>query len=332
MRNLMLGNVALICGLTLVGCASNNNDDGGAGGTEATGGTDGTGATGGVDGTGAAGGVDGTGAAGGTAGTPGGGAAGDLGGGAAGVLVGGAAGNPGVVPGELGEACGDTTPCAEGLMCEAELCAAIPAELGEACGDTTPCAGLLTCDDGTCAAIPAGVDESCDDVVPCTGLLTCNAGTCEIVPAEVGDLCDDQVECVTGLACFSGICVHAGTVNVTLTWTDSTADLDLHVLTESGEIWLESPDVGGGILDVDDCSAGKNHAYDCRAPAGDHVENVYFETPTNGDYSAWVVNFRSESVDPVAYSLTIQIAGDDPVVVTGSLASGAAGEATPFVY
>jgi hypothetical protein len=162
--------------------------------------------------------------------------------------------------------------------------------------------------------------------------LTCDAGTCEVVPAEVGDLCDEQVECVAGLACFSGICVHAGAVNVTLTWTDSTADLDLHVMTESGEIWLESPDVGGGILDVDDCSAGKNHAYDCRTLAGDHVENVYFEDPTNGDYSAWVVSFRSESAEPVAYSLTIQIAGDDPVVVTGSLADGAVGEATPFVY
>lgn len=185
---------------------------------------------------------------------------------------------------------------------------------------------------GAPVVVPAELGEPCDAAVPCAGLLTCSAGICAVVPAEVGGPCDAQVACIAELACFEGICVHSGAVTVRLAWTDSAADLDLHVQTASGEIWLQSPEVGGGILDVDDCAAGKVGTYACTSLTGTHVENAYFATPTVGDYSAWVVNYRSEAVAPVEYTLTIQIAGEADVVVTGSLASGAAGAATPFAY
>lgn len=73
-----------------------------------------------------------------------------------------------------------------------------------------------------------------------------------------------------------------GVITVSMTW-ETPDDVDLHVITPSGEeIYYANRVAGGGELDVD-MQAGD---------IVDHpVENIYFPAPEHGEYRVFIVNY-----------------------------------------
>lgn len=77
-----------------------------------------------------------------------------------------------------------------------------------------------------------------------------------------------------------------GVITISMLW-NTTDDIDLHVVTPSGEeIYYANPQAGGGILDVD-----MQVSYLVDEP----VENVFFETAERGTYSVFIVNFTDRN-------------------------------------
>lgn len=107
-------------------------------------------------------------------------------------------------------------------------------------------------------------------------------------PVDPGQGCVDADDCAADQACFEGVCVGSGELRFSLSWEVRT-DLDLHVLTPSGEeVDFETPVAGGGELDVDDCAGA------CQNPGGTHVENIVFDRAQSGNYEVWVHNFAGQ--------------------------------------
>jgi uncharacterized protein YfaP (DUF2135 family) len=103
---------------------------------------------------------------------------------------------------------------------------------------------------------------------------------------DPGSECVQDPDCAADQVCFDGTCVGSGQLRVSLSW-DTRTDLDLHVQTPSGaEVDYETPEAGGGELDVDDCVGGV-----CATLGGPHVENVVFQSAASGRYLVWVENF-----------------------------------------
>ena len=108
---------------------------------------------------------------------------------------------------------------------------------------------------------------------------------------------DPLVECGESGCCPKscsghGECVNVGELRFTLSWSAST-DLDLHVLTPSGdEVWFANTTGGGGELDQDDPSGEANAA-----------ENIWFNDADEGTYTYWVTNFDGEN--PAVWTLDV---------------------------
>lgn len=108
-----------------------------------------------------------------------------------------------------------------------------------------------------------------------------------------------------------------GDVQVTLRW-EGNADIDLHVIDPSGErIFFDEPfAASGGQLDRD--------VIPCENSQFDPVENVFWPTgqSPNGTYTVEVHYHPScGNVGPTAYSVTVNIAGQSPLVFNGVLNS-----------
>ena len=128
-------------------------------------------------------------------------------------------------------------------------------------------------------------------------------------PVDPGSGCVDDEDCGDDQVCFEGTCVGSGELRFSLSWEVRT-DLDLHVLTPSGEeVDYQTPIAGGGELDVDDCAGP------CQDPGGTHVENIVFRDAPSGHYEAWVHNFDGER----DASFRVEIAGAVNEEHTGSV-------------
>lgn len=125
--------------------------------------------------------------------------------------------------------------------------------------------------------------------------------------------CQVPEDCGDDQTCYQGVCVGTGSVRVSLSWNVVT-DLDLHVLTPSGE-WIsyQNPLTNYGQLDVDDCVAGN-----CINQDGTHVENVFLDANApRGTYGVMVVNFDGREGADYA----VEVAGDVSAQYTGFLQS-----------
>ena len=89
-----------------------------------------------------------------------------------------------------------------------------------------------------------------------------------------------------------------GRLAISLTWAVR-HDLDLHVMTPSGEeLHFGRRQVAGGELDVDMCAQGPRHTHNARRP----VENVVWpENPPLGNYRIFVRN--STTCGPAASTM-----------------------------
>lgn len=77
-----------------------------------------------------------------------------------------------------------------------------------------------------------------------------------------------------------------GVITISMLW-NTTDDIDLHVITPSGEeIYYGNRQAGGGMLDVD-----MQVSYFVDNP----VENIFFETAERGTYSVFIVNFTDRN-------------------------------------
>jgi hypothetical protein len=137
--------------------------------------------------------------------------------------------------------------------------------------------------------------------------------------AGAGDECEDDSDCGAGQTCFEGICVGEGGLRFSLTWNVDT-DFDLFVRMPDGrtEISFAFPNIGGGMLDVDDCFGS------CRTPGGPHVENIFFEgEPPRGTYTYWVANSGAVNADD--FRIEVSAAGEVQAMQTGTIAEFALG-------
>lgn len=132
-------------------------------------------------------------------------------------------------------------------------------------------------------------------------------------PVDSGSECSDDSDCGAGTECEAGICVGVGVLRITLTFGMDT-DLDLHVITPSGEeVYFGNPSAAGGVLDVDTC-VGICDSNDV------HVENIFFnEGLQPGFYEAFVVNFDGRE----GGEFRIDVAGAAELSATGTLSATA---------
>ena len=142
-----------------------------------------------------------------------------------------------------------------------------------------------------------------------------------------GISCAEKGACDPGFLCFHEWCVGEGSLRFSLSFqVDS--DFDLHVVTPAGHhIFWNFREADGGILDVDQCveSCG----------AGQHVENVYFESdPPDGTYEVYVRNYSGGGTDPrAAGPFVVEIAGGDQLAtLTGQLAAVEGSESQHFTF
>lgn len=114
-------------------------------------------------------------------------------------------------------ACDDTHPCEEGLVCEQGQCVQPP----QACEADTDCGDGEICTEGLCSPLECRRSEdcqegnlcvnarcytACDEENPCGEGLSCEApGYC--APAEVSQGCEANADCPSGQACMEGACV-----------------------------------------------------------------------------------------------------------------------------
>jgi uncharacterized protein YfaP (DUF2135 family) len=107
---------------------------------------------------------------------------------------------------------------------------------------------------------------------------------------QSGGSCKDNAQCQPGTVCFNNYCVGQGSLRFSLAFTVD-SDFDLHVQPPgANEIYYAQRDGGGGRLDVDQCVDP--------CGVGSHVENVFFQTPANGNYQFWVVNYEARASGP----------------------------------
>ena len=113
-------------------------------------------------------------------------------------------------PGEAGDVCHPTRPCADDLVCPpvSQVCRA-PGADGESCSVTEACDGGLTCDltSNKCRG-KSSVGGRCHLSRFCKDNLHCDLDdqTCKTA-AGVGSECNRYVPCVDGLECDDGTCI-----------------------------------------------------------------------------------------------------------------------------
>ena len=105
---------------------------------------------------------------------------------------------------------------------------------------------------------------------------------------------------------------QSGEITISLLW-DSEDDLDLHVFTPDGsEIYYGNKEAGGGVLDVD-----ANAFSSSLMP--NPVENVYFESPEDGEYWVYVINYHDRTEGSATnYLVRLQV-GDEVQTFNGVL-------------
>ena len=105
---------------------------------------------------------------------------------------------------------------------------------------------------------------------------------------------------------------QSGEITISLLW-DSEDDLDLHVFTPDGsEIYYGNKEAGGGVLDVD-----ANAFSSSLMP--NPVENVYFESPEDGEYWVYVINYHDRTDGSATnYLVRLQV-GDEVQTFSGTL-------------
>lgn len=92
-----------------------------------------------------------------------------------------------------------------------------------------------------------------------------------------------------------------GIITISMLWT-TTDDMDLHVITPSGEeIFFGNPLTEWGELDVD---------MQVSEPFVDSpVENIYFNNPQRGTYTVWVHNFTDRTDGSTRVLVRVKIVG-----------------------
>ncbi len=105
---------------------------------------------------------------------------------------------------------------------------------------------------------------------------------------------------------------QSGEITISLLW-DSEDDLDLHVFTPDGsEIYYGNKEAGGGVLDVD-----ANAFSSSLMP--NPVENIYFESPEDGEYWVYVINYHDRTEGSATnYLVRLQV-GDEVQTFSGVL-------------
>ena len=105
---------------------------------------------------------------------------------------------------------------------------------------------------------------------------------------------------------------QSGEITISLLW-DSEDDLDLHVFTPDGsEIYYGNKEAGGGVLDVD-----ANAFSSSLMP--NPVENIYFESPEDGEYWVYVINYHDRTDGSATnYLVRLQV-GDEVQTFSGTL-------------
>ena len=115
----------------------------------------------------------------------------------------------------------------------------------------------------------------------------------------------------------------SGSITISMLW-DTDDDLDLHVLTPSGEeIYYSNKIAAGGELDVDANVGGRT--------MDNPVENIFFEAPENGEYVVIVDCYSDRSDGDTEYLVRVTV-GDTSQTFTGVINSGEDVEVTRFVY
>jgi hypothetical protein len=149
----------------------------------------------------------------------------------------------------------------------------------------------------------------CDEP-SCAPLI--ESGVCE---------CATDDDCQGGKVCDGGVCVTDGALRISARW-DTSLDIDLHVLDPGGEelSFRNTRLSSGGVLDNDDRQGGPGT-----------VENAVWEdTPPNGTYTYWVVNFRGG--DAGSIRLTVSEDGVQQTTQTVTVGSESGAESTRFMH
>jgi hypothetical protein len=115
--------------------------------------------------------------------------------------------------------------------------------------------------------------------------------SCDTGRAIVDEGCEPA--CTDQQVCIRGVCVGTGALRVTLTW-DEPGDLDLHVVTPSGqEVFWGTPLADGAMLDRDDVR-------------GNGPENVYWHrAPSSGEYLVCVNPYAIER--PTVFTVRVAV-------------------------
>ncbi|HEX2879067.1 MAG TPA: hypothetical protein VHO25_05980 [Polyangiaceae bacterium] len=179
------------------------------------------------------------------------------------------------------------------------------------------------------AAMPAE-PGNCDDLPSCNdiGDLEIPDG-CQLVESldppsfAIGEACTATAQCGAGGECFNGYCVGTGAMRVSLAFSLAT-DLDLHLLTPSGEeIFWNNEVAGGGQLDLDQC------ATPVVCDAVPHAENIVFAEPAaSGQYEVWVLNYDGTQ----GGDFTIEVSGQVEQTFKGTVAAEAQTESEHFTF
>ncbi len=215
------------------------------------------------------------------------------------------------------------------------------AEAGGAAGAAAATGGIETAGGAVNAGAPvveggaagapvaaAGAPVAAGGAVPMAGAPQGGAEETGTGDIDVGEICTVTEECKPGSLCFEGVCVQTGSIRISLAW-DAVIDLDLHVQTPAGnEIYYSHKVADGGELDVDDCVG-----LSCLDNEGTHVENIFFESATPGDYAVWVRNYNAGGdPDPIPYTITVMVNGSLHWLGEGAVVEYASSEPYTFTY
>ena len=116
---------------------------------------------------------------------------------------------------------------------------------------------------------------------------------------------DQPVNEDTLTAILSSLDAGYGDITISMLW-DSEDDLDLHVFTPDGsEIYYGNRSAQNGYLDVD--------ANTVSNMMDNPVENVYFDSPVNGDYWIYVNDYEDRSNGATNFLVRITINGESQI-------------------
>ena len=164
------------------------------------------------------------------------------------------------------------------------------------CPETVPCPDPVTLDNEFIALLPSGQDNT--DVTARKTRRTRHLRRNFLFQAAAVFLVIVIVTSAMGVDILGGLSSTSlehilnsmgagkGVITISMLW-NTTDDIDLHVITPSGEeINYGNRQAGGGMLDVD-----MQVSYFVDNP----VENIFFETAERGTYSVFIVNFTDRN-------------------------------------